>query len=264
MKNFLKIAIVFILGIVLYACSKDNDTFKGEEGDLNRPAPTYFRVESCFVESDNPYNYYGTIHNEVIQQFVTEYPKGIRDLKDLSRTIDAMVLNNDNYREMFGTKNAPINSELLQEGMRDFDNNFHNMIEKLDVSNLTKDKLKELCDFMIAEANAEVEPDYNRFDSQLANFERRIMESRDFDQEETRILLSSTSVARNSSCFWQNYYNSRHVARDGEAKGGRKWWQWAIVGVADVAGTFLGGGANVGTGIAASGVAHTYTDPEKK
>lgn len=44
----------------------------------------------------------------------------------------------------------------------------------------------------------------------------------------------------------------------------RKWWQWAIIGVADVGGTFGGGGVNIATGVSASGLANTLIKEEKK
>lgn len=193
-----------------------------------------------------------------------KYPEGLRDLSELASVVDDMALSNNNYRQKFGDTHRPTDPRVLIDGMGDFENNFHGMIDNIDTSELAKERLKELVDFMFREGNASSEPDYNRFDAELASFENGILNSNEFNQEEKMLLLSSTSVARNSSCFWNNYYNTGNRASSQTQDGvvmKRKWWQWAIVAVADVGGTMAG---TVTTGIAASGAAYTYTDPDKK
>lgn len=263
-KNILKLALILVAGIVLYSCSKDNEALPIEANTTQTFTESRTTLNGCTVDSDNPYNYVGEIHNEIIQTFVNEYPEGIRDLSRLALTIDDMALSNNNYRQKFGDSHKATNPQVLIDGMRDFENNFHGMIDNIDTSREVKDRLKQLIDFMLREGNSEKEPNYTNFDSELARFERGIMDSNDFNQEEKKLLLYSTSVARNSSCFWNNYYNTGNRASSQTQDGvsmKRKWWQWVIVAAADVGGTMAG---TVATGISASGAAHTYTDPDKK
>lgn len=271
-KNILKIALLLVVGVVLYACSKDNESLPVEANIVQTVTADRTNFNDCSIATDNPYNYVGEIHNEIIQTFVNEYPEGIRDVSGLASEMDKISLNNSRFKAVAGNDFIPTNPQALIDGMRDFENNFHGIIDNVDASELTKDRLKELVDFMFREGNAAREPDYNNFDSELARFERGIMTSNKFNQEERKLLLSSVSVARNSSCFWHNYYNTGNKASSQTQDGvvmKRKWWQWAIIGVADVGGAIVGGSATAGagtisSGAAASGLAYTMTNPKGK
>lgn len=73
------------------------------------------------------------------------------------------------------------------------------------------------------------------------------------------MLLHGSSIARYSALFRKKHYNeivsktSKNDLKNFDFTK-RPWWQWASIGVSDVAGGFAG---TIATGIGASGLANT-------
>ena len=251
MKNFLKIAIILVLGFVIYSCSKENDNFAPEDEGNDFGSPLASRGEGCDIDTANPFDYAGQIHNEVVQAYLDKYPDGTRNITEMAAVTDALCLENDKFREHYGTEIVPTDPQVIEKIVRDYENDYtfiREMISQKDVSELTKEKLKDLIDFIITESQQEREPNYEVFDSKLANFERDIMNSGDYSQEESEILLSSISIARHSACLWHGQYAGELMKGK---KPRRSFWHWVTVIVGDIGG-FLDGNYSLNAGCTAS------------
>ena len=241
MKNFLKIAFILVLGFVIYSCSKENDNFTPEDEGNDFNSPFGSRGDGCDIDTENTFDFAGQIHNEVSVEFLNQYPKGIEDMNEMFAITGAICLENDKYIEHYGTNITHSDSAVIEKIINDSEDNYsysREIIRQKNVSDLTKDKLLQLVDFVVSESQQEREPDYKMFDSKLANFERDIMNSNDFSPEESELILSSISIARHSACLW----NSQLA---GEYMTGRKgigFWGWIKVIVSDIVAYIEGGG----------------------
>lgn len=204
---------------------------------------------------NNPYDSAGLQHNKVIKQFLEKY-----DSKNLSNQETLNILNNlCDENEIKGEK-ADMN--FINFGIKDFKNNFRNVVNKSSLSKNGKLRFQGLLDYMITEG-FKGEISYYQFFNYIIKFEDTIKNDKSITKKDMEFILKATSVARYSTFLWGNYYydnmslkslNSKMTANDGMTT----WWQWLIIGASDVAGGVAGGGAfSVSGAVGASGLANT-------
>ena len=189
-------------------------------------------------------------------EYLNQYPEGINDINEMFAITDALCVENHNFRKHYGTDIISTDPHVVERIVKDYENDYayiSQMISQKDVSELTKVKLTNLIDFMVAESQQEREPDYEIFDSKLADFERDIINSTDYSREESELLLSSISIARHSACLWNGQYAGELMKGPGIG-----FWGWVWVAASDAAG-YLGASnplSGIFQGIKASIKAH--------
>ena len=91
--------------------------------------------------------------------------------------------------------------------------------------------------------------DLPQAEAMFAELEAEAIERLDPKTKNGATVLSGLSIGRHSLRYWTKYGSTTDRRRP--------WWQWVIVGVADVAGGVIGSGAaSIGTASAASGAAY--------
>ncbi len=138
----------------------------------------------------------------------------------------------------------------------DHSTDFSNVIANSGYSVVGKSKVTELVNLLLA-ADRDISIDYNTLKRQITTFEDNLINDTSISTVEKQNILQMASIARYSTYFWYNNmldaieYNET-LASNAPKK---KWWKWAVVGVADLLGGI--GGATFGspTGITAVGLA---------
>lgn len=206
------------------------------------------------ANSRNPYDNAGRIHNQLVEEYLRRHPSGHPGINDVAAAMQAIANNNAEYRSLNET---PINARAIETGAPDIKNNFRNVVSSVKVAASAKTEIQSLIDHMFTIADGT--SGYAEFHRYILAYEDRVLANRTFSEQDKKVILSVSSVARYSTSLW-----SRTLPATQEAAQSRRWFHWVIIGAADAIGTVAGGGVNVGTGAAASGAAYTMTNPDGK
>lgn len=259
MKNshlFFLALIVSVCLLVFNGCSnEDSSGGKTMEvvGQITLTNDALFRTGVDTPEnSANPYDQIGVKHNIVIADVMANATSlnTTDDYINYARTVS--------YRE-FGwsasSTPSPTNTQIINV-INDVGHNFGNVISNSNFSTIGKQQLTAFINIMIT-ANSNQNANYNDLKSKLVSFEVDLDKNSLISSVEKQNILQVTSVARHSAYYWYNdmldakEYNSKLPA--GAQK--RKWWQWAVVGLADALGGIAGAVVGSPTGIVAVGSA---------
>ncbi|MBG6129765.1 hypothetical protein IWQ47_000933 [Aquimarina sp. EL_43] len=264
-----KIIITLLLGFLLFSCTEENNTDlqKNEIENVLDSSKNALKYCNGSEDSKNPYNYVGEIHNEIVNAFVINHSNEKLDVDEIVAVVENLANVNQNFLRIKDEEYTPVDSSIILKGANDFENNFHTIINSLDLSSQAKDKLVTVVDYLFDKAYSSREPNLEDVQKNLIKFENDILSNKGFNELEKRTILSAISTARYSTCYWYNYYGAIKVADNSITKK-RKWWQWLIVGVADVGGAIAGSAGGpataVTTGASASTTAYNLTNPRNK
>lgn len=286
MKTYLKIFIAsFSLTFFGISCNNSNDdqldsnTINNINSvDVNNYISRRANVACDIVlNDDNPYNFVGKVHNEILSTYLNEYSDNITDISIIIKRVDELGNKNSNFLDVKDTNYMIPSSDLIKNGALDFDNQFSNVISDLNISNNAKSKLSELINYFFSKTEQAKSPSFEDVDNYFISFEKEVLVNTNFDDNDRRVLLSSVSTARFSSCFWYNYFEVEHYdyALFDDSKPKRPWWAWLIVGASDVVGAAVGsipatatagvaGATIITTAVSASTTAYTLTNPNNK
>lgn len=210
----------------------------------------------------NQFDYAGRIHNEVLEKYISEHGDKSHNANEICQIIESYALQNSELVKMGETD---VDCSLVKQGVADFSNQFRNVIKSSKLSTNAKAKAQELIDYMFFLAFKEANTEYSEFYNFIVKYENEIINSSSFSSKDKKMLLHGSSIARYSALFWKEHFNEivfktskNDLKTSSFVK--KKWWQWAIIGVSDVAGGILG---TIGTGISASGLANTLIKEAK-
>jgi len=205
------------------------------------------------ANSRNPFDNAGRIHNQLVEEYLRRYPSGHQGINEAATAMQAIANNNAEYR---GLNESPIDARAIEAGAPDIKNNFRNVVNKVKVSASAKTEIQSLIDHMFTIADGTSgQAEFHRY---VLAYEDRVLANRTFSEQDKKVILSVSSVARYSTSLWSRTLPATQAAQS------RRWFHWVIIGAADAVGTLAGGGVNVGTGAAASGAAYTMTNPDGK
>lgn len=205
-----------------------------------------------YSNSNNPYDYAGKQHNQIVSEFLTKYGNEKLSIEETIKLTNKICDEHDLQGERLTLKQ-------FNYGMSDIKNNFRGTVEKSNLSSNGKKELQTLLDYMVVNGfkgsvNKEEVIGY------IKDFENGILKNRELKENDKVTLLQLSSVGRYSVGMWHNSYNT--TMSEKRTPG---WLRWLIVGAADVAGGVAGGGAfSVATGAAASTTANTLVSEVDK
>lgn len=141
-------------------------------------------------------------------------------------------------------------NQVLADSVNDFDN----VIAATSLSSYSKNELKELVS-ILKDTSGEKSDDYSDIKERIVTWETSVQNDQNISSSEKTVLLRVSSIARYSLLYWQREFII-HDPNPAPNQKKRKWWQWLIVGICDVAGGIAGATVNPGvavsTGAAAS------------
>jgi len=206
----------------------------------------------------NKFDYVGDIHNQIIFVYVKKYGREKKSTDEICKIIQEIAINNENLQKLPDAKeNSKVDCDLIKKGIEDFPNQFKNIVESFNISRKAKSKLQELIDYNFDVAFKIENTSYEEYHRHIIEYENDIIENV-YNKKDFATLLSSSSTARYSAYFWKKEIDELQTSISTTK---RKWWQWAIIGVADIVGVAGGG---MGTGAGASSAAYTMTNPNSK
>jgi len=212
-------------------------------------------IQTSFYERDgmsspdnpsNPWDIYGVIHNEILQE-VIDNQRCFGN--DTNAAINFALLKfEEKYDPVsFGGKTSLAEIQVI---LQNFPNSYYNVVNTYSDNQSVRSKLNDLFD-IIYNSFDEDGLDYNIMKGRILSFEESILnDSHDLisasgiTATDMDVVLKTTSIARYSFYFW--YLNTNEIGTpsyDYEVHGKkkRKWWKWLVVGAADVAGGATGG-----------------------
>jgi hypothetical protein len=178
--------------------------------------------------SKNEFDYVGKIHNQVVAEFVeTTEGEKLTNTEVLNK-IKSITLANADYNKLFESEYYELTEEHVNEGLKDFPNEFRNIIDSFALSSKAKTIFNELLSNTFEIESSEIS--YAKYKDYLLNLEDFIMNKSTLEKREKDAILCSTSVARYSSYLW--------VGSNPQPES-KKHFGWVIAG--DVVGGILGG-----------------------
>ena len=207
------------------------------------------------ANNNNPYDYAGRIHNEILNEVLMEYDTSEINVDNICNIVESKTKKN---KELIDLQATDVNCDLLQDGVDDYTKQFVNVINSSQLSEDGKMKAKEVVNYMFEKAFSDVEISYSDLYNHYIDLERQIMNNTRLNDFDKKSLLEGCSIARYSAYFWKNTNLNKSRKSDKPQRG---FWGWLAIGAADVGGGLLGG---ISTGISASSLAHTLTDRDKK
>lgn len=272
-KNFFT-----ILSIIFLFSACDNAETLNNSNNSNKSIDPTTIVCDLTLNEENPYNYVGSLHNEILSTYLSTYTDDTTDIAVILSRIQEIGDNNTTYSQLMDSNYQLISSSVVSEAALDFENEFVNVIDNMEISTEAKDKLSEMINYFFSIAKQSTSPTFDEVDDVLRSFESEVI-GLSFDETENRVLLSFIATARYSSCFWYQYFDVANYDYDTKAETEpepkRKWYHWVIIGVSDAVGAGLGsipaagtlgvGGAAIVAGACtASTLAYNMTNPKTK
>ncbi len=202
----------------------------------------------------NKFDYVGDIHNQIVSEFVTE-TEGLKlTNKEVLEKVESITLSNTDYVKRFGSEYYGLTEEQVNEGIKDFPNEFENIINDLPISEEAKKIFNELVGKTFEIENSQLS--YEEYKDYVLKLEDSIFKNTTLPEKEKDSILYTTSVARYSSYLWVG-------SNDNSTS--KKHFGWVIAG--DVVGGIIGGifgGVVGGIGGASGGSSLVHTINESK
>lgn len=204
------------------------------------------------ANSENPYDYAGALHNELLTNFFKK-KQGYLNVDETLILVKEVAMKNRNYTSRFGNNYIDFPKGEINKFVADYPNKFVNYIDQINLSNPSKGIIKEVVLFTMDEKNKDISLENYR--AYLVQKERAVL-NMSLSTNEKEILLSSLSVLRHSAYFWEN--QAPNQAMGGGQR--RSILSWVADGVGAVVGgvlgapgvlTAAGGAVFVGTGASA-------------
>jgi len=186
----------------------------------------------------NPYDYVGKIHNQIVEEFLDKYAGVEMTTKEVFLATEEIAKKNKDVISR-GIKIESTNPAVLDELLRDLDNDLKNVVAGLNISAAGKVKVQSFLDYLIEIGTNSTVPTYASIHSYVINFEREVQADTRLTEKDKMVIFSGTSTARYSAKLWteKRGTSSRTTSADG-----RKWWGHVLVIGSDIGGAFIGGG----------------------
>lgn len=203
----------------------------------------------------NPWDSVGIYHNQAMN-YVKQQSEGVD--KTLSNYLGFA---NDYVISLFDRRDTNLPSKLftasaVESLLSDTTDFYERMINRSSFSRNGKSYLNELISYLKDTSN-DNSTEYCQLKERVMQVENEIQADEYLGSDEKDKLLMITSVARYSLFHWNNEYQGRLSGGETGTEKKRKWWQWLIIGIADVAGGIVGAtvGSPTGVGAVAGAVA---------
>ncbi|MBS4043688.1 MAG: hypothetical protein KGZ59_07710 [Chitinophagaceae bacterium] len=228
--------------IILFSCTKQNMKTKEKAVSENSTSTFLVREGTECNEPGNPENNWdsvGIYHNQALEYVIQEavgQPKTITNYVGYS---------NQFIKITFSGRVPDISSKLfsvssVEKLLSDTATYFNNTIDSSRYSKNVKTYLKNLISIM-KDTTDDNSFSYCFIKSKIVELENKVPNDLNLSQSEEDEILRVTSVARHSLFYWNNTFQSKLNGGESVSSQKRKWWQWLIIGISDVAGGIAGG-----------------------
>lgn len=203
-------------------------SFKGVETNCNTPA-----------NPDNVWDSVGIYHNQALDYVMQE-------ASGQPKTISIYVgYSNQFITHIFSNRVPDISSKLfsassVEKLLSDTSTFFNYTIDNSRYSQNVKDYFKKII-LIIKDTTNDKSVDYCYIKEEIVQLEDSVLNDSNLSQNEKDEILRVASVARYSFYYWNITFQSKLIGGESISAKKRKWWQWLIIGISDVAGGIAGG-----------------------
>lgn len=147
------------------------------------------------ANTNNPYDYVGKMHNEIVLDFLRINTSNNMSINDILTKVKPVVLANSIYKAKYSKTYYGLTEEQVRQNMPDVVNNFKNTINTQNLTTNTKNYLNELLGFIVSTSSN------SKIYSDIVSFENRVSSSK-ISQKEKELVLGCSSIGRYSSNLW--------------------------------------------------------------
>ncbi|HIR72448.1 MAG TPA: hypothetical protein IAB96_02800 [Candidatus Coprenecus pullicola] len=263
MKHFI-LSLACIIGLTLssYSCSEQQDIATESRNSQSYFTELYKIVSDADMERaanpDNPYDYIGRLHFQGIEYLLSHAEPQFESLSTATDNFIASIY--------AGTKADTIYVENVLS-KEQIDQIIHEAMSlTINTDDIPSPQLQNEFNRLSASIadlfNNPGDFSYERIKSQIVSLESTVISNTSLPEAEKRTVLEATSVFRYSTAQWEAavpLFQDDNVPSYVKDKKKRKWWQWLVIGLADVLGGVAGGAvgslvANTGGGVVAGAV----------
>ena len=139
-------------------------------------------------DSSNPKNefdYVGVIHNQIVSEYVKQTEGEKPTNQEVLDKVETITLSNPDYIKRFGTEYLGLTIEQVNEGIKDFPNEFKNIINSLPISSEAKDIFNALLDETFEIENSDLS--YEKYREYVLTLEDSILNNKTLPEKEKEI-----------------------------------------------------------------------------
>jgi hypothetical protein len=245
------------IGMTWFSCSKSpqspvRDPASNNPIATNRQNSIAARGGINPANSDNPLDSIGIYHNMAMGYVAF---RGQGETKSLSGNVDYA---NQFMTEKLGSRVPDLNSKLFRSKdveilLADTSGSFASTIAATPYSKAVKSYFNNLIATLKDTSNPQAS-DYSFIKANITRLEKLALDVNLLSDVVKCVILTVTSLARYSLFYWNNAFLATVNPLDNPSETNRHWWQWVIIGVADVAGGIVGGAAGAAASTPTLGV----------
>jgi len=261
MKKVSKMLMVLFLMLLIVSCNENNDTLINNEHNsdnfnLDKTHPVGFSIDN----SNNIYDYVGVLHNEILGEHMLQTEGRNLTIEEIKASIESIAMNNQDFVNILGEDDFLVtDNNLINDAIKDYENNYFNLIDSTSLGLDGKNKLKSLLTYIDT-----FEGTYYDYVDGLKEFEESIILDNKLSVEEKGVVLMTSSTARHSFDFWFEFLRNNGVDIDYDEpiqeKSGKGFFgQLLIIVGGDAIGAGLGGIFGGPPGAAAIGLVFSGT-----
>ncbi|TRX32568.1 hypothetical protein FNW52_16920 [Flavobacterium sp. ZT3R18] len=214
MKNISLWLVIVVLLIV--SCTADTiDTTESIDSKVSskKSGKTARLVQNLTPENPaNVYDFAGKLHNDILDIYLTGNYQ-YNTIAEIAQQIEAItIVNRDSVFSNLKT-NQPINIEEIQEIVNNPESKLNEAIVNSSMTNVAKDSLSSFMNSLFLWENAAYEEIYES----IISYEASVMANTQFTNEDKRIILTTSSIARYSI-----YYAKERKDKDWDSSVGNR------------------------------------------
>lgn len=241
MQTRLTLVAVAFATILVFSCKKQFQTIEdapqaqfsynfSREGEISCNTPE---------NADNLWDSVGIYHNQALEYVIQESEGQPKSIPTYIGYCNQFITNT------FEKRVPDISSKLfsassVEKLLSDTSTFFNNTIDSSRFSGSVKTYFKSMIS-ILKDTTDNNSFDYCFIKKKVVEFENTIANDTNLSESEKDEILRTTSIARYSLFYWNNTFQSKLSGGESISVKKRKWWQWLIIGISDVAGGIAGG-----------------------
>jgi len=257
--KFLGYFIAVVSIVLVWSCNRQEQLSEEvgmQEDNSLSFAEIYNLISDADIERaanpDNPYDYVGRLHfigiDYVLSRATPQFESIVSEVNDFSAT--ELMTKGAGVATPANILTQEQVDQIIHEAMS-FDINIDNMS-----SSMLKNEVDRLEATITNLFENQENGSYENIKSQIVRYEAQVVSNNSLLESEKRTVLEATSIFRYSTAQWEGavpVLPVENVPVDIEANK-IKWWQWIVIGLADVGGGVAGGAIAPGSGVVAGAV----------
>ena len=204
------------VALLIVSCTADTiDTTEGIDSKVSskKSIKTARLAQNLTPENPaNAYDFAGKLHNDILDIYLTGNYQ-YNTIAEISQQIEAIAMMNSDSVFAGLKTNEPVNIEEIQDIVNNPESKLNEAIVNSSMTNVAKDSLSSFINSLFLWENAAYEEIYEF----IISYESSVMANTQFTNEDKRIILTTSSIARYSL-----YYDKKRKDKDWDSSVGNR------------------------------------------